>query len=213
MPQISRTALVPFSAEQMYQLVNDVKSYPDFLPGCTGSRVLELGPTQMTAAVDVSKAGISKTFTTRNTLTSNQSILMSLVDGPFKKLIGGWKFIPLSPEACKIEFHLDFEFTNKLIEMAFGRIFKELAMNMVQAFTTRAKEVYSAANIVVEVAYALPEKQYLQSVKLEEGATVEQAIVASGLLALRDDIDLAKNKVGIYSRPAKLQIGSTMAIG
>ena len=97
MPQISRTALVPFSAEQMYQLVNDVKSYPDFLPGCTGSRVLELGPTQMTAAVDVSKAGISKTFTTRNTL----------------------------------------------IEMAFGRIFKELAMNMVQAFTTRAKEVYS----------------------------------------------------------------------
>lgn len=55
MPQISRTALVPFSAEQMYQLVNDVKSYPDFLPGCTGSRVLELGPTQMTAAVDVSK--------------------------------------------------------------------------------------------------------------------------------------------------------------
>ncbi len=49
---------------------------------------------------------------------------MSLVDGPFKKLIGGWKFIPLSPEACKIEFHLDFEFTNKLIEMAFGRIFK-----------------------------------------------------------------------------------------
>lgn len=100
MPQISRTALVPFSAEQMYQLVNDVKSYPDFLPGCTGSRVLEFGPTQMTAAVDVSKAGISKTFTTRNTLTSNQSILMSTVDGPFK-LIGGWKFIPLSPEACK----------------------------------------------------------------------------------------------------------------
>ncbi|AXL61983.1 ubiquinone-binding protein [Klebsiella pneumoniae] len=145
MPQISRTALVPFSAEQMYQLVNDVKSYPDFLPGCTGSRVLELGPTQMTAAVDVSKAGISKTFTTRNTLTSNQSILMSLVDGPFKKLIGGWKFIPLSPEACKIEFHLDFEFTNKLIEMAFGRIFKELAANMVQAFTSRAKEVYSAS--------------------------------------------------------------------
>ena len=143
MPQISRTALVPFSAEQMYQLVNDVKSYPDFLPGCTGSRVLELGPTQMTAAVDVSKAGISKTFTTRNTLTSNQSILMSLVDGPFKKLIGGWKFIPLSPEACKIEFHLDFEFTNKLIEMAFGRIFKELAANMVQAFTSRAKEVYA----------------------------------------------------------------------
>lgn len=145
MPQISRTALVPYSAEQMYQLVNDVQSYPEFIPGCTGSRVLESGPTQMTAAVDVSKAGISKTFTTRNTLTSNQSILMHLVDGPFKTLMGGWKFTPLSAEACRIEFQLDFEFTNKLIELAFGRIFKELASNMVQAFTTRAKEVYSVA--------------------------------------------------------------------
>ncbi|AHJ76990.2 type II toxin-antitoxin system RatA family toxin [Kosakonia quasisacchari] len=144
MPQISRTALVPYSAEQMYKLVNDVKSYPQFLPGCTGSRVLESGPTQMTAAVDVSKAGISKTFTTRNTLDTNQSILMHLVDGPFKSLIGGWKFTPLSAEACRIEFQLDFEFTNKLIELAFGRIFKELAANMVQAFTHRAKEVYRA---------------------------------------------------------------------
>lgn len=157
----------------------------------------------MTAAVDVSKAGISKTFTTRNQLTSNQSILMSLVDGPFKKLIGGWKFTPLSRDACRIEFHLDFEFTNKLIELAFGRVFKELAANMVQAFTVRAK-VYSAGKIAVEVAYALPEKQYLQRVTLQEGATVEEAIRASGLLELRTDIDLTKNKVGIYSRPAKL---------
>ncbi|AIR59179.1 type II toxin-antitoxin system RatA family toxin [Cedecea neteri] len=145
MPQISRTALVPYSAEQMYQLVNDVNSYPEFLPGCTGSRVIDASANQMTAAVDVSKAGISKTFTTRNILTDNQSILMHLVDGPFKKLMGGWKFTPLSEDACRIEFQLDFEFTNKLIELAFGRIFKELAGSMVQAFTTRAKEVYRVA--------------------------------------------------------------------
>ncbi|MFP1497628.1 type II toxin-antitoxin system RatA family toxin [Escherichia coli] len=143
MPQISRTALVPYSAEQMYQLVNDVQSYPQFLPGCTGSRILESTPGQMTAAVDVSKAGISKTFTTRNQLTSNQSLYES-GGWAVKKLIGGWKFTPLSQEACRIEFHLDFEFTNKLIELAFGRVFKELASNMVQAFTVRAKEVYSA---------------------------------------------------------------------
>lgn len=143
MPQISRTALVPFSAEQMYKLVNDVQSYPQFLPGCVGSRVLHSSTAEMTAAVDVSKAGISKTFTTRNKLTDNQSILMQLVDGPFKSLIGGWKFTPLTADACRIEFQLDFEFTNKLIELAFGRIFKELALNMVQAFTSRAKEVYS----------------------------------------------------------------------
>jgi len=145
MPQISRTALVPYSAEQMYQLVNDVKSYPDFLPGCTGSRVIDASASQMTAAVDVSKAGISKTFTTRNTLNSNQSILMHLVDGPFKSLRGGWTFTPLDADACRIQFQLDFEFTNKLIELAFGRIFKELASSMVQAFTVRAKEVYSVA--------------------------------------------------------------------
>ncbi|HID9471164.1 TPA: type II toxin-antitoxin system RatA family toxin [Serratia liquefaciens] len=143
MPQISRSALVPFSAEQMYQLVNDVHSYPDFLPGCTGSRVINASNNEMTAAVDVAKAGISKTFTTRNTLLDNQSINMQLVDGPFSKLMGGWHFTPLSPEACKVELHLDFEFTNKLIELAFGKVFKELAGNMVQAFTQRAKEVYS----------------------------------------------------------------------
>lgn len=143
MPQISRSALVPFSAEQMYQLVNDVHSYPDFLPGCTGSRVITASPHEMTAAVEVAKAGISKTFTTRNTLLDNQSINMQLVDGPFRKLMGGWQFTALSPEACKVELHLDFEFTNKLIELAFGKVFKELAGSMVQAFTQRAKEVYS----------------------------------------------------------------------
>lgn len=145
MPQINRSALVPYSAEQMYQLVNDVNAYPDFLPGCVGSRVLDASEEQMTAAVDVAKAGISKTFTTRNTLTRNQSILMNLVDGPFKNLMGIWRFTPLGEDACRIEFHLDFEFTNKLIELAFGRIFKELASNMVQAFTLRAKDVYRLA--------------------------------------------------------------------
>lgn len=143
MPQISQSALVPFSAEQMFQLVNDVYSYPDFLPGCTGSRVINASSNEMTAAVDVAKAGISKTFTTRNTLLENQSINMQLVDGPFRRLMGGWQFTSLSEQACKVELHLDFEFTNKLIELAFGKIFKELAGNMVQAFTQRAKEVYS----------------------------------------------------------------------
>ncbi len=88
------------------------------------------------------KAGISKTFTTRNQLTSNQSILMNLVGWLFKRSVDG--VYAAEPGACRIEFHLDFEFTNKLIELAFGRVFKELAANMVQAFTVRAKEVYSA---------------------------------------------------------------------
>ncbi|NJC99371.1 type II toxin-antitoxin system RatA family toxin [Candidatus Erwinia dacicola] len=144
MSQIGRSALVPYSAEQMYRLVNDVDSYPQFLPGCTGSRVLDASDDQMTASVDVSKAGISKTFITRNMLTDNQSIHMQLIDGPFRKLTGGWCFTTLSEDACKVELNLDFEFTNMLVELAFGRIFKELTSSMVQAFTQRAKEVYSA---------------------------------------------------------------------
>ncbi len=142
MPQISRSALVPYSAEKMYNLVNDVDSYPQFLPGCVGSRVLNHVNNEMTASVEVAKAGISKTFITHNILQDNKSIQIQLVKGPFRKLMGNWLFTPLNENACKVELYLDFEFTNKLIELAFGRIFKELAGNMVQAFTQRAHEVY-----------------------------------------------------------------------
>lgn len=144
MAQISRSALVPFSAEQMYQIVNDVNAYPQFLPGCTGSRILESSDAQMIASVDVAKAGISKTFTTRNQLTEGRRIDMQLVDGPFRRFAGGWQFMVVSDDACKVELNLDFEFSNMLIELAFGRVFKELANSMVQAFTARAREVYGA---------------------------------------------------------------------
>jgi len=142
MPQVTRSALVPFSAEQMFTLVNDVASYPNFLPGCSGSRVLESSDSAMVASVDVSKAGISKTFTTSNELEEGRKILMQLVDGPFKSLQGGWEFIPLDEAACKVELKLEFEFTSKLVEMAFGKVFNELTSNMVNAFTQRAKQVY-----------------------------------------------------------------------
>ena len=143
MKQVSRSALVAFSAEQMFNLVNDVAKYPEFLPGCSGSQVIEASPDKMVASVDVSKAGISKTFTTSNLLNSGESILMELVDGPFKSLKGGWYFTPLDESACKVELKLEFEFSSKMIEMAFGKIFNELTGNMVSAFTKRAKQVYS----------------------------------------------------------------------
>lgn len=142
MAQVNRSALVMFSAAKMYQLVNDVHAYPQFLPGCTGSKIVQHNNDSMTASVDVSKAGIKKTFTTRNTLRENQRIDMELVDGPFDKLSGGWEFVALDEHACKVVLALDFEFSNKIAEMAFGKIFKELVQNMVGAFTQRAKEVY-----------------------------------------------------------------------
>ncbi len=143
MKQISRSALVSFSAEQMFHLVNDVARYPEFLPGCSGTCVLESSPEAMLASVDVSKAGISKTFTTSNELRHGEAIVMNLVDGPFKVLRGGWYFTPLDEQACKVELKLEFEFSSKMIELAFGKIFNELTSNMVNAFTKRAKQVYA----------------------------------------------------------------------
>lgn len=142
MKQVSRSALVSFSAEQMFDLVNDVARYPEFLPGCSGSRILETSASGMVASVDVSKAGISKTFTTANELVAGEAILMSLVDGPFKTLKGGWFFTALDEQACKVELKLEFEFSSKMIELAFGKIFNELTGNMVNSFTKRAKQVY-----------------------------------------------------------------------
>ncbi len=142
MKQVSRSALVSFSAKQMYDLVNDVAKYPEFLPGCSGSRVIESTESAMVASVDVSKAGISKTFTTANTLIPDQAIIMNLIDGPFKALSGGWHFTALDEQACKVELKLEFEFSSKMVELAFGKIFSELTNNMVNAFTKRAKQVY-----------------------------------------------------------------------
>ena len=142
MPKVTRSALVSFSADQMFSLVNDVARYQEFLPGCSGSRVIESSDSTMVASVDVSKAGISKTFTTSNRLADGAEILMELVDGPFKKLQGGWYFTPLDEQACKVELKLEFEFSSRMIEMAFGKVFNELTSNMVSAFTQRAKQVY-----------------------------------------------------------------------
>ncbi|WED27302.1 ubiquinone-binding protein [Vibrio sp. DW001] len=142
MPQVRRSALVSFSAKQMYDLVNDVDKYPEFLPGCSGSKILEKSDDAMKASVDVSKAGISKTFTTINRLTKDTVIMMELVDGPFKSLKGGWYFTMLDEYACKVELKLDFEFSSRLIEIAFGKIFNDLTNNMVNSFTQRAKQVY-----------------------------------------------------------------------
>ncbi len=143
MPQVNRSALVSFSAKQMYDLVNDVEKYPEFLPGCSGSQLIESSDTHLIASVDVSKAGIKKTFTTSNKMEPGRRIDLELVDGPFKSLGGFWLFTPLDDFACKVELNLSFEFTNKLVEMAFGKIFNELTNNMVNSFTQRAKQVYT----------------------------------------------------------------------
>ncbi len=142
MAEVSRSALLMYSADEMYRLVNDVSAYSEFLPGCVGSKVLIDESELMRASVKVSKAGISQTFVTENSLVKGRSITMGLVDGPFKHLSGGWTFTPLDEQACKVNLDLQFEFSSKLVELAFGRIFHELVGSMVKSFSARAKVVY-----------------------------------------------------------------------
>lgn len=142
MTRIQRNALVPYSAKNMYKLVNDVASYPEFLPGCAESRIDEKSDQHMRASLLVKKTGISQWFTTVNTLQAYSRIDMSLVAGPFKHLSGGWTFTSLDEQACKIDLSLSFEFESKLVALAFGKVFESLTSGMVKAFTERAKEIY-----------------------------------------------------------------------
>lgn len=145
MPSINRSALVMYSAEQMYQLINDVLAYPQFLPDCSNSKIISQDEDSVTASLLVSKAGLKKWFTTENTLVTNQQVTLKLVDGPFNRLQGHWLLTPLSEEACKVSLELEYEFSNKMFDIAFGRVFNHMTNNMVQAFTQRAKQVYGAS--------------------------------------------------------------------
>lgn len=131
-----------YSTKEMFDLVNDVEAYPEFLPNCSDSKVVSRNDSNMTASLEISKAGIKKWFTTENTFVDEHTVVLNLVDGPFKKLQGRWYFQSLDSKACKVNLQLEFEFSSKLVELAFGKIFNDVAKNMVNAFTQRAKLVY-----------------------------------------------------------------------
>jgi ribosome-associated toxin RatA of RatAB toxin-antitoxin module len=139
---IYRTALVQHSVGHMYELVNDVKAYPCFLPGCTQAEIIMETATEMKAAVTLEKAGIHQTFKTHNFLHKDQKVEINLIDGPFKKLEGVWLFEELKSDASKIILDLEFEFSGKMISLAFGPIFNHIANTMVDVFCKRADEIY-----------------------------------------------------------------------
>ena len=142
MTQVDRSALVLHTAEQMFDLVNDVASYPQFLPWCSGSTVIESTDEVMQASLHVAKAGLKYSFTTRNDLERPHTIRMALVEGPFSSLSGVWTFKPLSEEACKVSLSLEFDFSGKLASMAMSKVFNQMAATMVDAFVSRADQVY-----------------------------------------------------------------------
>lgn len=127
----------------MFALVNDVRAYPEFLPWCESSEVLDEKPDEMLARLHLSWAGMRKTFTTRNRLQHGKMIEIRLVDGPFHHLEGFWRFKSLGDgNACKVQLDMEFEFATPLISFAFGPVFMQMANSMVDAFTKRAVDVY-----------------------------------------------------------------------
>ncbi|HQT27146.1 MAG TPA: type II toxin-antitoxin system RatA family toxin [Burkholderiales bacterium] len=143
MALVEKTVLVHHSASRMFSLVDDIESYPTFLPWCGGASVEskdENGLIHATVMIDFHH--VKKSFTTENRREVPNLIEMKLVDGPFEMLEGSWRFIELGESACKIDFRLHYEFSSELLEALVGPIFNMIANSFVDAFTKQAEKVY-----------------------------------------------------------------------
>jgi len=140
--KIQRSAILPYPAQQLYQMVNDVERYPEFLPWCSKTRLISADDTSMCAEVTASRAGLSHSFVTSNQLVPNERVEINLVKGPFKHLHGIWEFKQLSEAACKMSLELEFDYSGMLIKATLGTLFTHAANTMVDAFCQRAKELY-----------------------------------------------------------------------
>jgi ribosome-associated toxin RatA of RatAB toxin-antitoxin module len=140
--KVSRSALVPFSAGQMYALVEDFLAYPDFLPWCTGAILHFRDEETIEASLALQRGGIKKSFTTRNSLHPGVAMGIALVGGPFRHLAGGWQFTQLGEDGSKVSLELDFEFENRVTDKLFGRYFESTCNSLIDSFTKRAHEIY-----------------------------------------------------------------------
>lgn len=142
--KVSRSALVHFSAVQMFGLVEDIEHYPEFLPWCSGTVVTRRDPATTCATINISYRGIRQSFSTENRKQFPLRMTMQLVEGPFRSLDGEWRFTPLDEQACKIDFELHYEFSSTLLEKLVGPVFGYIAGTMVDSFLKRAEQLHSA---------------------------------------------------------------------
>lgn len=142
MRSVEREALVPYSAEAMYELVNDVESYPRFLPWCRSAEIRSQGENEVTASLTLAKGGIRRSFTTRNRLEPGRLIDIQLVDGPFRHLEGEWRFHPLRDDASKVTLDMRFEVASGVFDAVLGPIFHQIANSLVDAFVQRARDIH-----------------------------------------------------------------------
>ena len=143
MNRVEKTVLVMHSAEKMFALVDQVEDYPQFLPWCGGVDLLARTETSTVATLHINYHGLKQNFTTQNIKAYPFSMEINLKNGPFKHLDGSWKFIALKPDACKIEFRLNYEFANSFLEKIIAPVFHHIATTFVDSFVARADKIYS----------------------------------------------------------------------
>jgi ribosome-associated toxin RatA of RatAB toxin-antitoxin module len=142
MPSVAKSVLVPYAAHRMFELVERVEDYPQFLPWCGGTVVHEREDHRMLATVRIDFRGLHHAFTTENLHERPSRIDMRLKEGPFSRLDGHWRFVALRDDACKVEFELDYVFASLLVSRALGPVFDQIAASMVDAFVRRAEQTY-----------------------------------------------------------------------
>jgi ribosome-associated toxin RatA of RatAB toxin-antitoxin module len=144
MYRVDRSVRVPYSARQMYDLVADVPSYPRFLPWCSGAQLKHRPDGALEARLDIDYLGVRSHFTTCNRQSAPQSIDMELLDGPFKRLDGHWRFRALPARGCTVQLQLRYQFAAGLLGRMFQPVFERIASSQIDAFTQRAEALYGA---------------------------------------------------------------------
>ncbi len=126
----------------MYALVNDIEDYPSFLPWCSKATVHQSDPESLRATLVLKKGPLSHELTTVNSMQPDECIEMRLHEGPFRHLLGTWRFVPIGDSGCEVRLDMDFEFKNHWLEKTIGRVFEEIANTLVDAFCSRARVRY-----------------------------------------------------------------------
>jgi len=142
MRQVERSAIVPYGAQAMYDLVADVERYPEFLPGCTGARVHERDGGRVVASIALASGPLRTEFRTRNVLEEGRTIHMVLDDGPFESLDGLWSFAPLGSDGARVDLNVRFAFASRAVDLVLGPVFEALCNQLVDAFVARARAIY-----------------------------------------------------------------------
>jgi ribosome-associated toxin RatA of RatAB toxin-antitoxin module len=144
LPTVKRTARVPYTPEQMFDLVNDVESYPKFLHWCRGAQIDARYGNTVEATLHIGMLRFQQSFRTRNTLTRPERIGIDLVSGPFRRLRGEWTFVGVPQGGTEISLTLTFEVTLSPFGIVFSKVFEELAASQMTAFVDRAQKIYGA---------------------------------------------------------------------